>query len=209
MASLATAIPSSVNISNTVMTDHLIRPVAAQKLVGRTDVGDAKIFIGFPQYVRGVLGQLPIERLAFVQCLGAFLDQGFKGQISLLQVAQRINLAILHQVIGNRDPAMDDLPVFSFKTIYQHQPRHLAREDVVRNRQMNVKEGCHDHDLVAQVLQRNIQHLDAKVPLNLREVLPGDLYPLVAVLDQKTAAPGVTAEVVAEERCQPIIARGI
>ena len=54
-----------------------------------------------------------------------------------------------------------------------------------------------------------IQHLDADSAGHLREVLPGDLHPLVPVLDEKIAAAGVAAEILTKARCQAVVARGV
>jgi len=74
---------------------------------------------------------------------------------------------------------------------------------------VNAEEGGDDHHVVADILHRDVAHLDADAAGHLREIQPSDLHPLVPVLDQKIAAARIAAEVLAEALGQPLVARGV
>jgi hypothetical protein len=75
--------------------------------------------------------------------------------------------------------------------------------------QVKVKEGRSDDRVSGDVLQLEVQHLDADTTRHLREILPGNFDPLGAIPDQETPAAGVAAKVVTESGCQAIITRGV
>ena len=70
-------------------------------------------------------------------------------------------------------------------------------------------QGGGHHHLAAQVLQDQIEHLDADRFGHLGEVLAGDLLPFAEVLDQEATTAGVATEVVAEAAGQALIPRGV
>jgi len=137
---------------------------------------------------------------------GALLDQRFKLAIAVLQTVDRVDLAVAaaDQVIGNRDAAVRDFPVPVLAPENQHQPRRFPGQDGIGDGQVNMEEGGGDDDVLAQVLRRQVQHLDAQAAGHLREILAGDSRPVLAVLDQEIAAAGVAAEIFAEARRQAV-----
>ncbi len=136
-------------------------------------------------------------------------DQKLQRTVSLAQIGQRIDLTLLGLLIRNRYSAVHNLPVRAFKAKHQNQPCHLAGKTLDLNRKVDMKEGrCHNH-IVADVLQRQVQHLDTDSPRNLRKVLPGNLDPIIPVLDQDIPAAGIATEVVTEMGRQTVIARSV
>src|ERR1035441_1031568 len=104
---------------------------------------------------------------------------------------------------------MHNLPALALQSKSKHQPHCLPRQDVFRDRKMNVEQGGDDRYVIADVLHSQVQQLDADVTRHLGEVQPGNLHPLVPVFDEKVAAAGVTAEIVTEPRCQTVVPRGV
>jgi hypothetical protein len=54
-----------------------------------------------------------------------------------------------------------DLPVLAFEPEDQDQPRRLPRQDVVAVGKVDVEEAGDDDNVVADVLHRDVQHLNA------------------------------------------------
>jgi len=74
---------------------------------------------------------------------------------------------------------------------------------------VDVKNRGDHHHVIAKILQQQVEHLHANAVRHLREILPGDANPFLAVFDQPGAAAGVAAEVLAETFCQALIVRGV
>lgn len=127
----------------------------------------------------------------------------------LLQAVEREDLAVLRAVVGNGIAAVHDHPVVALAAKDQREPHHLGRKIIAAAGQVDVKEGGGDHHAVGQVLQRDVEHLDADAAGHLGKVLPGDADPFLAVVDQLAPAARVAGEVLAETLGQALIPSGV
>ena len=68
-----------------------------------------------------------------------------------------------------------------------------------------MEEGCNGNKVVAQILQADIENIDTKILRHLREILAGDLNPLLPIPDQTRAPAGKSGEIFAKSRSQPVV----
>lgn len=143
------------------------------------------------------------------QLIGAFFQQALQHLVLFEQTFDRINLAVSHQLIRDRNAAVNNVPVLAFKPEYQGKACRLPRHVFFRHGQSNVKQTGGHHNVVAQVLQQKVKHLDLDAIGHLGKVLPGDVDPGLLVIDKKVATTGVAAKIFAESRCEQVVARGV
>ena len=72
-----------------------------------------------------------------------------------------------------------------------------------------MKQRRDDNNVFADVLQAQVEHLDANSSGYLRKILTGDFLPGQTIPDQKVSTAGVTAEVGTETGCQMVVATSV
>ena len=190
-------------------TDHLVSRETAQPLIGRADVGHDEMAVHAPVHILGILGEHAVKRLALMQRAGTLHHQRLQGIVLLPEALQRIDLTVLHTAIRDGNTAVGDHPCRAFPAKDQHQPRHLLRQLLAILGQMDMEKAERQHQVIRQVLQSQVEHLDTNSPRHLGEILTGDTHPLIMVTHQILPTAGVAGEVLAKTPGQPLITGGV
>ena len=143
--------------------------------------------------------------IRFHQLTGTLCHFLFKNGITLLEILERIDLPLLNQVIGNGYATIGDHPCLSLEPENQRQASDFLRKNVIWDREMDMEEGCNGNKVVAQILQADIENIDTKILRHLREILAGDLNPLLPIPDQTRASASKSGEIFAKSRSQPVV----